>query len=149
MTRKHEVWRMFWVINAALFIFTPLAWMGFDRDPPYTFEKVIIEPPEPRAGSDIYITFHIRPGRQNCSAGRIYREYISVKTTRRFIYDPVVRAEPPDISSGEFTRVSHLPLELSGESIYRAMACYPCNTLHRLLDWPVCVQTPEVRFNVK
>lgn len=146
---KPEVRRLFVVAAIAVFIFTPLVWMLFDREPPYTFERVTIEPPEPHLGSQIYITFHVKPGRASCGAGRVYREFINVQTKRLFVYDPIVRSAPPDISSKEFTRISVLPLELHGESIYRGTACYPCNPLHRLLQWPVCVHTPEVRFVVK
>lgn len=149
MTRQLEVRRTFIVACVAVFCFTPLTWMVTDRDPPYSIERVTIEPSEPVVGGNIAITFHIKRGRGTCGSGVIYREFKQIKGGRLFVYDPITRATPPDITEGHFTRVATLPSGLNGEALYRGEACYPCNPLQRLFNWPVCVHTPDVLFNVK
>lgn len=149
MTSRLEARRIFIVCCIAVLVFTPLMWMVSDRDLPYSIERVTIEPSEPVADGNIAITFHIKRGLGRCGAGAVYREFLHVKTRRLFVYDPITRAVPPDITEGQFTRVATLPNGLHGEAMYRGVACYPCNSLQRLFNWPVCVHTPEVFFNVK
>lgn len=129
--------------------FAPLLWMVMDRDPPYRFEQVEISPADAVQGSEIHITFTVRPNRAPCSPGLVYREFKEVASSRLFIYDPILRSEAPALVNNSFTRISKLPIDIApGPALYRGMACYTCNPIHSWLRWPVCVTTPNVQFNI-
>jgi hypothetical protein len=130
-------------------IVAPIAWFLMDRQPPYVFERVEIVPFNVPKGGKIEIIFTVKVLRSGCGAGTIYREFQEVKSRKLHTFVPVRRAEPPTIVDGKFSRKSDLPEDISsGATIYRGEACYPCNRLQNLLNWPVCSRTLGIMFNV-
>lgn len=133
----------------AVAVFGPLIWMLMDRDPPYTFQQVTIEPQEVEPGQDIFVTFQVKPQRPApCNPGLVYRE-LKEESGKLHVFDPVSRRVYPEMSNNQFTRILHIPSNISpGKTYYRGNVCYTCNPLREWLRWPVCVQTPEVEFMV-
>lgn len=133
----------------AVFLFAPILWMLLDRDPPYEFEKVEIEPQVVASTETIYITFQVKQTRAVCGPGLIYRQFREEPSGKLHIYDPIQRADPPVIENNRFTRMSALPANMTpGLVTYRGTSCYTCNPVQAWLRWPVCVTTPDVPFVV-
>ena len=151
-TRREELSHIMRQVTLATFvsvaIVTPLLWLLLDRDPPFTYEKVEIEPNTIPQSGDAYVTFYIKRGRRACDAGLVYRELLD-SAGKLHVFDPVVRARPPELGEGQFTRIFKVPNAMEpGRAFYRGISCYPCNPLQSWLRWPVCLPTPEVSFNV-
>ena len=120
-----------------------------DREPPYTINRAEIEPNPARVADDLYITFFVTQHRADlCGPGFVYREF-KEKSGKLHVYDPILRGREVIIENGKFTRISQLPSNITvGPTIYRGRACYFCNSLQRVLRWPICVPTPETKFTV-
>lgn len=130
-------------------VVAPIAWMLLDRDPPYTYPHVEITPHDVEQGGMHDITFTTIQNRVPCGPGLVYREYQEA-SGKLHTFTPVMRTEIPELDeNGRFTREGILPEFITeGRTIYRGKACYVCNPVHWLLDWPVCAVTPDVEFNV-
>lgn len=136
-------------VMISLLVVAPLIWMAMDRDPPWEFSEVEISPVDVRQGDEIAITFTTKQLRRMCGPGLVYREFRD-SSGRLIVYDPVQRAEAPELDSkGKFTRSAKIPLGMDpGPAVYRGTSCYTCNPLQNWLRWPICVSTPDVHFNV-
>lgn len=147
--RDHHVLRQGFIATfVSMIVVAPVLWMLLDREPPYTFQSADISPSDVPQGAEIHITFRVKQTRAPCGPGLVYRE-LKESSGKLHVYDPVMRAAPPDIVNNQFTRISKLPDNIgSGPTMYRGMACYTCNILQNWLRWPVCVSTPNVTFNV-
>jgi len=127
----------------------PLAYWAVDREPPYTFLHVEIEPNNVVQGEDIQITFWAVQNRESCGPGLVYREYKELETGKIHTYDPVLRGKEPELVDGKFTRIGKISESIApGPTLYRGYSCYNCNPLHTWLRWPVCVVAPEKQFTV-
>lgn len=125
-----------------------LIWNLMDREAPYEFTRVAIEPYDVPKGGTIAITFWVDLIRAPCGPGLVYREFKEA-SGKLHVYDPVLRTDEPSVIDGKFTRIVVLPDNMTaGKTIYRGVACYTCNPIHHWLRWPVCVKTPDVEFNV-
>lgn len=136
-------------------------WMLLDRDPPYTFEKVTIDPPHTLSVpcpsdtrercSEIRTVFDVKPGPRlaACGPGTVYREFKEAASGKLHVIDPVQRIAPPQAVDNQFERTAIVPDNVTpGLTYFRAAVCYNCNPLHQWLRWPVCLHTPEVPFTV-
>lgn len=144
----HDIKRNFTILFIAVFVFLPIGWMLWDREPPYTFQHVDINPQDVPQGGEIHVTFTVKQNRPACSPGLVYREFKEA-TGKLHLFDPIQRAEVPIIVDNKFTRIVKLPESISpGPTIYKGVSCYTCNPIHSWLRWPVCVPTPPTTFNI-
>lgn len=134
----------------AVLILAPTVWMLIDRTPPYEIKGVDITPSTVPLGGSMELTFHIRRlPRTSCGPGLVYREFID-STGKIHVFDPVLRATPPEINQPQFSRRAQLPEGIAtGLTQYRGMACYNCNPLHSWLRWPVCTTAPPTTFTIE
>ena len=125
-------------------IMAPILWMAMDRSPPFEIVTGHIEPMDVPLGGSLDIVWHVRPLRL-CSLHRA--------TVTRSVIDSIGIAHRYAPVNAQFSGETKLersitlpPTMAEGPARYSSLACYPCNPLQEL--WPVCVQTPELKFNV-
>lgn len=143
-------WKVMGVMVAATSLYGTfsLATMLVDRNPPIVFhERYAMNNDVPQGGilSVSLIEEHMR----YCKSGD-YRWVIDSEQTKHTITSfSVSKASPYAVGKFHEQRDVTIPLAASlGPARYYIEAYYYCNILQRILDWPIIVRSPDVRFNV-
>lgn len=140
----------------------PVTWMALDREQPFSRTGQII-PVDPKncgltkgsgdailPGGCVRIDLHI----ENLRSCR----RTATDNVRRTLVDALGVTRPIGVISSAYrgegdTNVTHyfiLPAPMpKGIASYTASACFACNPLQYILNWPVCVDKPDIYFEVK
>ena len=159
---KHRL--RFWLLNAAPLaiaaaVAASLAWMAFDREPPWIRIEGALDPPAVQRGHEVqahFIAVLPQPERTEprYCPGRVQREIIdSAKHLWPRLSGETIavwRAIPNEQGRGEFVTPSvHVPGEAEpGPAIYRVTTFFTCNWLQRVLHWPIVQWGPDIPFTI-
>jgi hypothetical protein len=144
--------RAFWKLVAGLVLalaglgsFNLALWVS-DRDPPIRYSGVRALAPTVEQGGTIGVEFDV------------FRERICPVTVRRWLYDSAsTRHSIPSFTTGlellagreVYQRLITVPPgAATGHAQYQVVLDYACNPVHRLLNWPIIVHAPPVRFRI-
>ena len=159
---KHRL--RFWLLNAvplaiAAAVAASLAWMAFDREPPWIRIEGALDPPAVQRGHEVQAHFiAVLPQPEQTEPrycpGRVQREIIdSAKHLWPRLSGETIavwRAIPNGQGRGEFVTPGVLvPKEAEpGPAIYRVTTFFTCNWLQRVLHWPIVQQGPDIPFTI-
>lgn len=151
----HELWsvrvfRLNFIGGVILMLLaSPIAYMAFDTQPPYTYivNESVVLPPTAKGGEQVTVMWKVIFHR-SCpgSSQRILFD----PTTKVILasYDPSPAATTSSLKNGYLNRTFLLPKSMQpGWVGYRATISYQCNFLQRF--WPLVTTTPDLFFKVE
>lgn len=132
----------------SLLIIMPVAYMLFDRLPPYEYDEVesYIVPTKTASGRQMIVHWKLKKVNRVC-VGSIVRNIVDQTSGIRISYDPTPAARTIDLGDMSLDRTFYLPsLITPGKKWYYADAEFACNPIQRL--YPLRVRTPRLSFEV-
>ncbi len=132
----------------SLFIVTPIAFMAFDRIPPYEYDaaRSYVVPSQTNSGRQMTVHWHFARVNRVC-VGSITRRVVDQESGIRFSYDPTAAARSVELEDTKLVRTFFLPQDVTpGKKWYFADAEFACNPLQRF--YPLRVRTPRLSFEV-
>lgn len=146
-------WR---IILFAFLVFGPIWYSLIDREPPYTFLAGRVLPPLPEPGGQLDVMWEVQINRTSCRLANSRSVTRRIVDSRGTIWDfanlPIAMSKQPLVEGQTKLIVRSLDLPWSiarGPATYRSTACFVCDPFGLQEAWPICVSTPDLKFNVK
>lgn len=136
----------------AMFVIGPIAWMAFDRNPPWWRLHGTVEPYRVHRGERITATYTASPLTRYCP-GKVQREVIDVQRNLwpKLSASTVASWEQDhDAVTGTVITPGVIipPSAAYGSAVYRVTTFWYCNPLQRWLDWPIVQVGPDLPFEI-
>jgi hypothetical protein len=134
------------LMTAVIIAFSALlGWWVVDNNEPIEIISVSAMTPQIKAGETLKVRFNIeRKRRCHVRVDHIVFDSDRLRVARS---DEDFLAGSGPVGPDFFAVSFPLPLQLSsGDAVYRSVRAYYCNPLQHLLDMPIKVFTPDVKF---